>query len=324
MRTVSAALLILAACGGGKAATFDAPAPDGRADAAPPDATPDSAIDAAPAGTAHTFAMDRILLPTQSGDGTKYGLDLDGDGNVDNALGNVLIAVTAAVSGTGDFQATEDAAIASQAVIDLVDVQATDLTDAVDVGLTEYEGAPVTGSGVEVAAGSPTDSYMLGTISASAFAGGPGRATLTLVLFDSAPITVTLRGARSTIGSVSSSGLASGVLAGAITQDDMNATVLPAIAAGISAQFAHDCTVGGTPPSCGCAPGSRGAAWDDIFDRSPQDCRITADEVVNNNLISTLFEPDVQLPPATGQPPTPCFSVGVGFTAKPASFTPPP
>ena len=323
MRAVGSwALVVMTACGGGKAATFDAPPPDARAGAGPADATSDSAIDAMP--VAHSYAMDRILLPTQAGDGNKDGLDLDGDGNKDNALGNLLSATSAAVSGTLNFQVTEDDAVASQAVIDLVDVQATDLTDAVGVSLTEYEGAPATGGGVEVAAGSPTDGLMLGTISASAFTGGPGRATLTVLLFNSAPITLTLYGARSKIGSVSATGLASGILAGGITQDDMSTIVVPAFYAGISGQFAHDCTVGGTPPACGCAPGSPGAAYDDLFDRAPtQDCMITLDEVKNAPLFATLLAPDVELPTAPGLPPTPCFSVGVGFTAVPASFTPP-
>ncbi|HTJ44190.1 MAG TPA: hypothetical protein VL463_18930, partial [Kofleriaceae bacterium] len=49
-----------------------------------------------PAGTAHTYVVDRVLLPTKSGEGNKYGLDLDGDGNIDNALGNILSALSSA------------------------------------------------------------------------------------------------------------------------------------------------------------------------------------------------------------------------------------
>lgn len=42
------------------------------------------------------YRIDRVDLPERAGEGAKYGLDLDGDGQYDNAIGNVLGAIVSA------------------------------------------------------------------------------------------------------------------------------------------------------------------------------------------------------------------------------------
>src|SRR5262245_58256352 len=64
-----------------------------------------------PAGTAHTYVVSRIRLPVAAGEGNKYGIDLDGDGNIDNALGNILSALSGAASGSLELQGPLDSSV---------------------------------------------------------------------------------------------------------------------------------------------------------------------------------------------------------------------
>jgi len=141
--------------------------------------------------------------------------------------------------------------------------------------------------------------------------------------------------------------------------------IIPAVAAALNYSIAHDAGCALTPPMCGSAPqsalslfdvgisctaasaadvcppeasacdvtgtGSAPAAWRTAWQPRP-DGAITAAELENNNLIRSLFTPDVDLLDANGtfqENPArrdglkDALSVGVHFTCAPAAFAVP-
>lgn len=105
------------------------------------------------------------------------------------------------------------------------------------------------------------------------------------------------------------------MIAGAITQSQIDLKIYPAIHQRASAAVAADCTTT-VQPDCGCPPGSPGWTLRGLYDNSPRDCVITLDEIRNSVLLRSLFVPDVTV---EGQP---ALSFGFGATAVRATFTP--
>ncbi len=304
-----------------------------------------------PAGTPHTYVVDRVLLPTKSGEGNKYGLDLDGDGNIDNALGNILSALSSAAgSGSLDLQGSIDTSVNQGHIILLTNLKATALDMATGVALEVFVGDPtmvtppacssatdtvcgnhLKGTGMFVLdPSSPTNTHVVGKIIGGQFTGGPGTVTVEISLSATvgAPIQLDLVGARAKVPGITATALASdaspGIIAGGVTQDDLNNKVIPAVATTVQAQITRDCdpTMKATLPPCGCKSGSTGATVISLFDKSPMDCMVTQDEIKNNDLIKTLLAPDVMLTDSTGAKVA-CLSVGVGVTAVSGTFTVP-
>ncbi len=297
-----------------------------------------------PLGTPHTYVVNSVILPTKAGEGAKYGLDLDGDGNVDNALGSILSALTAAASsGSLNLQGSIDDTVNQGKIILLANLKATALDMATGVALQVYVGAnpstqpctdpanPTTATcgkhldgattfGIDPT--SPMDAQIVGKIIGGQFTGGPGTVTLEITLSATvgAPIQLNLIGARAKLPGITDGMIGSdnspGIIAGAITQNDLDMKVLPAVHDTVAGQIARDCTMLTHPPDCGCT--STGATVISLFDKPPtQDCMVTLDEIKNSDLIKTLLAPDVMI---SG---TPALSVGVGVTTVKGIFTPP-
>jgi hypothetical protein len=135
------------------------------------------------------------------------------------------------------------------------------------------------------------------------------------MIFGSPPVVIELIGARVKLEMVASTGIAQSVIAGAITQAELDAKVYPGIHQGVTAAVAADCTTT-TPPDCGCAASSTGRTMINLFDTNPKNCVISIDEIKNNTLIQSLFAPDVTI---GGQQ---ALSFGVAVTAVKATFAP--
>jgi hypothetical protein len=267
-------------------------------------------------GDQHTYEIGQLFMPATENDAGAVAIDLDGDGLHDNALGLNIAVIVQAANGAINPGTLEASAIGLGQVITLLDVRTPNLGNADGVVLTEYQGAP-SGDGVEVAADSPLDASMTGPIVNGNFAAGPGEALLVISLFDSAGIPLRLHGAHASF-LVQDQGLAQGVLAGGVLGTDLTDHVFPAISAGMTAQIGRDCP-GGAPPSCGCTAGSRGAAYVSLFDLSPANCSVSADEVANAPLVKTLLAPDVLIGPGGA----PCLSFAIGFSAQQRDFAVP-
>jgi hypothetical protein len=296
---------------------------DNQPDAMMPD-TP-----APPPPTIERWIVSTQIVPKTTMEARALGLDLNGDGVVDNQFGAVL----ATLYGQGlDIQASVDTAIARGTILMLGEA-ALGGADPTAATYTMYTGAnpqpaPCTtptdttcrhhldGTGTfAVAATSAHDPPLTGTIANGTLVAGPGHLQVTL-LVGITPVVLDLLGARVRLQAVTPASLGQSVLAGAITQDQRDARIYPALQDGIKAAVAADCTATGTPPGCGCAAGSLGATYLNLFDTSPKDCLVTLDEIRNNTLIKSLLAPDVTV---EGQS---ALSVGFGVTAVKAAFTP--
>ncbi len=348
MRSLAVAWSFLVCCGGEHKPDVPIDAPR-AADAPKPIDSPmiDAPAIDAPAtatGAHYHYVMDHQYVPTNNTQARQYGLDLNSDGVVDNQLGMVL----GTLSSMGfDVQAAASKSVDTGSTLLLVDLQTADFTTATDTGVTLYEGANpmpapcsgptdtvcrhhLAGTGTfDIAATSPRDTPLSGNASAGTFTNGPGHLPLQIAITSAAstPIELHLIGARTKMSSVTAGGIATGVVAGAITQTELNTQVLPQFQVTLMQIVYRDCcglatSPGGATcnpngtPACGCVSGSSGQTVIGLFDTSPKDCQITLSEVQNNSLLQSLLAPDVTV---EGQM---ALSLGIGFTAVPGTFTP--
>jgi len=328
------AVLGVAACGGDSGG--------GPADASPDAVVRPDAATVDPTGAHYNFVADSIIMPTSSSEATALGLDIDGDGDVDNRLGAVVAALSG--GGGGDVNVELQSQIDTGELILLANLQATSLGDAANTGLWVWKGdspmpAPcadatdtvcrrhLDGTGTfTVAAADPEASLIVGAVAGGHVSGGPGFAKLEVPLgFASTPLTLELIGAR-VEADVSETGFANGRLAGAVTEDYIQSSVLPQLVAIMGDILAEDCT--GTSPSC-CEDGSSGEQIINLFD-ADGDCDVSITELQQSSLLTSLLAPDVDLLDEEGfylpnrdgvQDST---SLGVAFTAVPALYPLPP
>jgi hypothetical protein len=304
-----------------------------------------------PAGTDTQFVVDELLLPTTATQANMFGINLDGDdqGRPDNALGSILS--TLASQGDADLQGAVDEQIAMGDIVLLANVKATDLTMATGVGTWIYLGENpsvdpcddiddmVCGNHLDgtasfdVSADSPRDALVVGNVLGGQYTGGPGTITIELSLIEGSSLTLDLIGAQIEVQQMSATGLMSGKIGGAITEQDLNNTVLPALVDILADTFVDDCPEPRTAPDC-CEDGSTGQTLMDLFDEDDT-CEVTLLELQNNSLISSLLAPDVDLLdcPSADSDPSECaffprqdevkdsLSLGIGFSAVPGTFT---
>lgn len=293
---------------------------------------PDAAIDApadAPLPAATHYVADRIYVPTNNTEARQFGLDINGDGTVDNQLGMVL----ATLSGMGfTIQADNAAALDHGAAITLFDVATFGYADsayaqmAVLVGNNPLPAACTDANdticrhhltGTASFGVTPTGAtLMAGAFSAGTGIAGPGRVTVQLTFIGAAsPVLFPLIGARVKLATASATSIGSVVVGGAVTMTDVDMKVIPGMRDQFAPIVARDCTMLTSPPGCGCVADSTGKTLLGLFDTTPKDCAISEDEIRNNSLIVALLAPDVMI---EGQP---ALSVGVGFTAVGATFS---
>lgn len=314
---------------GRDAAGLDAPgATDAGSDARSLDAGPPER---------RTYVVSEIFLPEHAGGAVQYGLDLDGDGAKDNALGQILAALSSA-AGTANlsFQPSTDLGVGSATAIMLVEALAPsftagDISARVLGGQHPIPAACTTPSdfstcGMHLAGTGhfdvlpPTWPLLSGTVTAAVFDVGAGQSAFPFFPDGVSPVWVPLVGARIR-ATVSADGLMTGVLGGGIRQSDLNTIFLPAWQSAIAAAITRDC--GGGPR---CVSNSPGEIYLMLFD-ADHDGAVTLVELATSSLLSTLLALDVDLLDASGDPGhdgTPdSLSVGIGFTAVGATFSAP-
>lgn len=256
-----------------------------------------------PSGPHTGYVVDSVSVPDDK------PFDLDGNGVKDNALGQVL----GILSGQGfDVQGSLDEAVAQGTIILLYDLQTPDFTTAAGAGLSILLGDNpnppactdandlvcgnhLEGDAVfEIAAGSPTDAGVDGKIAGGVFNGGPGNFTLQIALAGSDPISLDLIGARAKATGITPDGIGEVLLAGAISEDQLNGEVLPAIHAQLGPIIEEDCDIANMTIDnpCGCV--DTGETIISFFD-DDMDCGVTLDEIKNNGLIQSVLSPDVTI-----------------------------
>ena len=320
MRLQLALVLLVTACGGGGGDE----APVDAAIDAPPDAPP-------PPPNTFRFVVSQQRMPANNNEARAYGLDLDGDQVVDNQLGMVF----ATLAGQGlEIQPAIDRAVDRGEILLLAELGTDSFTATTLPGaFSLFKGAnptpaPCTDANdttcrrhlagtasFNVAADSARHPALPGTVAGGTFTAGPGKLQLITIVMGGDPLAIDLIGARVKIAMPSATMLGEGVIAGGITTTERDTKIYPRLQMAANAAMAQDCT-STTPPDCGCAPNSEGRQMQQLFDTQPEDCTVTLDEIQNNSLIQSLFAPDVMI---DGQQ---ALSVGIGFTAVHAAFTP--
>jgi hypothetical protein len=284
-----------------------------------------------PANT-RKFYIDTVTVPQTK---MQYAYDLNGDNKVDNALGGIIGALKAQMV---DAQVSVDAALSTGNVVMLVTESSSDATYmndscATSVVSTGKNQMPNTGAymiDTTLAQGNFT-----GTLTSAAFDSTTSRMPpdvqmiLPLPILPGQVIKVPIHGAHVQYSAMTA-GVTAGRLNGGVTKQDIDAVVVPGVAAGFDTQVQMDpgsqnsmtiltlFDVGnGNGGNCVNPDGTMGM---------PNDMRIATCEVAGSQIIQTLLAPDVQLFQGGAYNPNPAntakdsLSLGLAFTGVPSSF----
>ena len=283
-------------------------------------------------GTVYQFVFSKIVLPRSNG---QFAIDLNGDGQPDNQFGKVVDAL----AGYSNPQAAADDGITRGATLELIGVQTADLQNSSMAGAAlqpaKSMAAPdLSGKGMFTVDSAQPAAQLFGRLSVGVLRTNDPATTThpvsTVVRFELAvgvdPIALKLNGAH-VQGTLSSTGLTQGELHGSALKADFDSAMIPATAKLLTLQVQTNplstttflvesiFDIGG----CTNPDGSPAMAGDN---------RIDPCEVAQNAQIQSLFAPDVQIFAADGTTYAPnpqnahkdSVSVGLGFTAIPASF----
>jgi hypothetical protein len=279
-----------------------------------------------PQGAHYQYVVDSIHLPTSAAESQELGVNLDGDaqGRPDNAMGQILSVVASALEGY-DLNAESAELIRTGAINHLMDLQTVDLTMASNVGLEVLHGRDLDDDlddnfdgnetfGVDALRGS---GLLTGMIVNGQIEVGLGQVPVAFTFPGLGEAFVVPLSHARVVAMIDDDGL-SGVIAGGISQQDLDERFVPALHRGFDNIVRRDCDV---------APCSSTFAQLllDLFDNSPRDRVVSLEEVRNNSLIRSLLDVDVDLqrgdddhydPQSDGVKDH--LSVGIGFTAVPA------
>jgi hypothetical protein len=277
------------------------------------------------------YVVDHIMVPIDANEARDFGMDVDGDGDVDNKLGNV-IATLATMN--IDANAMVGRAIDRGDTILLARIGTTSFYQADIATLQTYAGsdpsiAPCSsdtdtscrkhleGTATFNVLTDPTGTPLRGSFAGNTFSGDQGKLVVRIALLGSEPIDLVMLASRAALRMTNETKIADGTIAGAVTQEDIDTKVIPAVHKNVSATAAAQCIQPTSPPACGCPTGSDGKQAIMIFDKAPVDCAISLEEVKDSSLVQALLAPDVEIMGVRA------LSLGVKISAVPANFTTP-
>lgn len=314
---VAAALAVAGGCGGGD---VGGSGPDaGLLDAAVPDA-------AVPRD--FWYLMDSVQVPETANEAYVNSIDVDGDGQGDNALGGLL----AALDGEADLPAaaTHTQAVEAGRALTMVGLDEVVLADDGPVPVLVAPGDDLDGdpadnfSGAEEFALAPlegADGELPGAIESAVLRAGPGTVPVLLAIAGVPAGVIELRGVGGRIECLAGADtLVNGRFGVGLTMEEVDTRLVPAMATGIDAIVQRDC------PGAVCAEGSQGQSLAMFFD-DDTDGAVTEQELRSNSLISsTIGNPDLDLFDGEGQfnPRTDgvkdSLSLSLGFSAVSAAL----
>jgi hypothetical protein len=277
------------------------------------------------------YVIDNLTLPSSSAEATAMGLDLDVDGDADNKLGNVI--TTLSTLGV-DAKATVTRSIDRGETIMLARIGTTSFQNAPVATFQTYAGTDpsippcasetdtscrkhLQGTASFTAEAAPVGKALRGTFEAGRFYASGGELVVRVALLGSEPIDLVLMGSKAELTMTTDTTIGKVILGGAVSREEIDAKVIPAVHQNLSASVAADCSPTGTVPDCGCTASSNGKSALSMFDKAPADCSISLEEVFDNSLVSALLAPDVNIDG------TMALSLGVSATAVMALFTAP-
>ena len=275
------------------------------------------------------YVVDSITIPSNP---LSAAIDLDGDGGADNVIGNILN--TLASVGNIDVQDAISNDISRGSTILLARVEADSFSND-DSITTEIllgdnpDPAPCADENDEVCGnhlnGGASFTLQTGGNQAAPLAGGvensqmlvgPGETTIQISFSaNSAPLSLNLQLATLS-GFLTAGSIDDGIIGGAITEQDLESDVIPAVVVIINDAVNADCSLS-VAEGCCESETSTGAQILQFFDTDIQDCTISSAEIVESPLVQSLLMPDIDL---SGDGTLDAFSLGLAVTAVGANF----
>jgi hypothetical protein len=271
-------------------------------------------------GVQYHFVTNTLLIPTTQAQTQAVALNVDGDPqqHPDNLFGELLTLLTSTTQG-GEMQSALDQAVNTGQLVLLHVVKADDPLNDPSVSWSVFQGqktqsAPsFDGSDkFTVDSAAPPTSPIVGSLTNGHFTGGSGTARVQMFVL-SQPVEVDLIGVR-VEADLSAAGCANGKLGGGVTVEEFRGKLLPTVTDGLNQII-----------KAGQAPAT---TLLQAFD-SDQNGTITIQELENNPLLMLAVSPDLDLLDASGNfnpgqdGVKDSYSVGLGFTCVPATFTAP-
>ncbi|MCC6748010.1 MAG: hypothetical protein IT371_10155 [Deltaproteobacteria bacterium] len=250
--------------------------------------------------------VNTLIVPSSSPDVQKYGLDLDGNGTKDNAVGAIFATIGGLVTEL-DPKTIIDAKLKDGTMIMLFRVLADALNASPKAAVYSFQGKDQDGNAADNYSGSEeflidpvtaSNPMLRGSISASKLDVGPSTMKIPLPISKGAPPIVEVRLARIE-GKVSATGIVDGVIGGAIPKSEITAKVLPAVASIIDDVYKNS------------KDANTKSQLGSMFDTN-NDKTIDANEFSTNPLVTTFFVPDID---TDGDNTPDAISIGLGFTA---------
>jgi hypothetical protein len=302
-----------------------------------------------PAGTHYQYVISSVTAPT--GEQSEQIIRVDNNhkpvetgGQLVNALGGLLGTLKSL--GNVDVQTPLNTAVNDGAIILLADVQTADFMNTTAAGFEVFIGSnamppPCNGSSDTVCGnqlkGTGTfdatangNMALGGKIINGQFTGGGAGDELQIEFQlsagsgggSAAPLMLNLLDAHAQLSTISATGIMTGIVGGAISQDDINNMLIPTVATQIQSQIDSECTGSGSgvAPGCGCPAGSGIASVLSLLDTNPSDCHVTAMEIMTNTTVESLLQPDVVTGSGSAEN---ALSVGIGIAAVAATYTAP-
>jgi hypothetical protein len=269
------------------------------------------------------LVVSKITLPNTT-TAAVVGVDYNGDGTVDNALGSILGALSG-ISGSTNMQGTIDGAVNSGATLMLMRLLARNYTNEPTAQLWNWTArqqkccstpsAPLACRQQALAGcfnGKHTftpiqssASQLSGSIKGGALRFGPGPMRLRFALSGYGVLDLTLKAAH-VRGHYDGKGIRDAVLAGVLDKNELNNKLVPAIAVMLTT-ILKDASVDKTTKD----------TIRTLFDAN-NDGIIATTEVANNALIKTFLAGDVDV----DKDGSPEISLGLLFSAVPAVIKP--
>jgi hypothetical protein len=271
-------------------------------------------------GVQYHFVTNKLIIPTTQAQTQEFALNVDGDSqqNLDNKFGELLTLLTSAAPGL-ELQSALDQAVNNGQLVTLHVVKADDSLNDPSVSWSIFLGqktqsAPSFDGSDKflIDSATPTDSSIVGSLTNGHFTGDPGSARVQVFLLGQL-VDVDLIGVHLETD-LSAQGCTNGKLGGGVTVEEFRSKLLPAIADGLNQIIKENKAVANT-----LLP---------IFD-SDHNGTITIQELENNPLLMIAVSPDLDLLDASGKfnpgqdGVKDSYSVGLGFTCVPATFTAP-
>ncbi|MFH1131961.1 MAG: hypothetical protein V1754_11540 [Pseudomonadota bacterium] len=254
--------------------------------------------------------MNELMLPKS---GTDYAIDLDGNGTLDNKVGEIIGILDMFLSGV-DLQAEVNNSIKSGQLLMMMEVfsysLANDSSTTVQVHVgDDLDSNPADNfSGIEefgISSLSPADVQLTGPVTNGFLKAGPGTLFAPLPLVpDKPPTTITIKRAQ-IHGNVSATGVTNGVLTGAIPVEEVDLVLIPALAE----MLTYYMYAPNTPP------GAKQVLT--TFDTDKNGT--ISDDEIRNSMIAMALSGDVTIDPDPDAQPD-ALSLALGFNAVPCKI----